>query len=1672
MMFRQMLFTLVLAVFAISGISQAQLAGSYDIGGGNNDYAGFTTAITDLYTQGVGGVVTFNVYGGDYDEWANFQGAIPGASAENTVSFLDASGTARINITAHLDISEGALNLDSCSYLIWDGIDIYLNQVGDSTYKCIALRNSCNENIFRNADMRGAGFTASSIKYGVYMWSTACNNNLFENLHFHRHNTGIRITGSTAQQHTGNIVQDCLFDDVWDGFYLNYVDDCHIRNNDIQCNGAGGSSLRAIDVDALASTASVHIYGNQFHNFVSAGTASFIEGPSGVGSVTNVYNNFFYDVETTGTGSLYAIYGNASGTVNFYFNSLRIGDLTGTGSVYGYYKSSSTNVCNIQNNIFYFAESVEETDVYRGLSAGYYPAVLDNNAYYNDGGAAFQVFDVSAEEYATLADLQANTAFEVSGLEGDPGYTSAADLHILNTVGLVSNGGAQIAGITDDIDGDARSATPDIGADEYEFLAPSNDYAVTHLVDAPALLPELTNVTTMARITNIGADPQTDVPVRLFYNGVQYAEVLVSLASEAVDTVDFNWMTPVSQGPFTLEVQSFLAGDGNSTNDSATVEVQIVGQPMHGPLEIGAGGDYETLSDVVTDLSLRGVDAPVTLNIAVGTYNESISIPAIPGASEINTITFLGEEVVLTSPEIVSGTSPAVELDGADYVTFDNIDITVTVTGRAVVVTNDADHNAFKNAAITGASVSGTSNYGIYVIGGGNDYNLLENLTISGGYWAIRTSGTSSLSDIGNEVSGCTMMEGKYGIQAEYQNGLRIHDCDIQPGWGSAATEIWGINVGAHGANDTTFAYNNRIHNLRISSGSTAHANGITTTATSARVRAYNNFIYDFQITGGTSGVNALRSTNGNAEYYFNSVWLNDVSTTGGATIGINGYYQTGTGTTVLQNNIFRIDEAEAACRSIFRSAGSLTSDNNAVYGTGAAYSTGRDGANSYATLTDWQNGTGQDGNSVSGDPGFVDGSNLHIQPTFPLVNGGAAPIDGIADDIDGDVRNGATPDIGADEYTPVAFAHDYGITGLVGIQPTYVSGQPYVIQADVQNYGSSNETDVPIVLFFDGVAQDTTLLSLTAGTNATVDLDWTAPVTGFQIGMLEAQAFLAGDGYADNDSATAEVTVVGPPMSGIYDLGGGNNDFASFAEAIAALNLRGIDGPVTIDCYEGTYNEALTLTPINGTSFADQVTFQNHEDALLDVVTISSGNNPVVLIDGADFITFDGIDVVCTSLNAFEIQNDADFITLRNLSITGNDSTSSTLNSAVRLHRDGNDNVTLDGLTITMMTYGTRMDVGTGQCDNLEIMNCMVNVANYCIYLDDVHNARVHDNDLQPYGAAGTSIRVQGVYIASLTTGDTIYVYNNNIHNIRFDGTSSSADMAGIYSTMGTAAGSVTYMYNNFISDFIVPLGTGEIFGIYMSSGEHHAYHNSIHVPDGAAVSRSCGAYLSLAATNATLRNNIFASTEADGASYGIFANSASATLSSDHNCFYGTGTGYNVGGITTSNYQTLPEWQGLGHDLNSVAGDPGFLSATDLHIDPLNTLCESAGIAIPGVATDIDGDLRNDPPDIGADEYEGLIPPDPVVDLTVYRDGVTDDTILRWTATLNANSYLIYAGTTPDFALEPGALIGTTGATTFTHVGTVTTDDLLFYVVVASTAPPAPNQHGGGVMHSPTGN
>lgn len=121
-------------------------------------------------------------------------------------------------------------------------------------------------------------------------------------------------------------------------------------------------------------------------------------------------------------------------------------------------------------------------------------------------------------------------------------------------------------------------------------------------------------------------------------------------------------------------------------------------------------------------------------------------------------------------------------------------------------------------------------------------------------------------------------------------------------------------------------------------------------------------------------------------------------------------------------------------------------------------------------TLNGWRAATGQDAQSLVGDPLFTSATDLHITSSLSAVSNAGTPIAEINTDFDGTTRNASTPDIGADEFSsPTAAAVNIGgrvvkpnKRGIFRARVTMTDSQGEARTAFTNQFGYYRFTEVP----------------------------------------------------------------------------------------------------------------------------------------------------------------------------------------------------------------------------------------------------------------------------------------------------------------------------------------------------------------------------------------------------------------------------------------------------------------------------------------------------------------------------------------------------------------------------------------------------------------------------------
>ena len=481
--------------------------------------------------------------------------------------------------------------------------------------------------------------------------------------------------------------------------------------------------------------------------------------------------------------------------------------------------------------------------------------------------------------------------------------------------------------------------------------------------------------------------------------------------------------------------------------------------------------------------------------------------------------------------------------------------------------------------------------------------------------------------------------------------------------------------------------------------------------------------------------------------------------------------------------------------------------------------------------------------------------------------------------------------------------------------------------------------------------------------------------------------------------------TIAGAPLSGIKTVGGIASDYTTLRGALADLSAQGTTAPgVTFVLKAGTYAEDTLVIQTTTASASAPVIITPESGASVAIIGAGSATSPFVIkVDNTSFVTIDGgasrsLTISGSSANAQRgvlISGNSPYCNVKNCIIrsgaySSNSCSAVELSSGVAKAQANYSKI--DGNIIRNAYYGIRL-TGNGASDsllNVTISNNLIDsVAIGGIYTTNTAYGKIYGNDVSVLlgGGAALTSAMYGIYAGSNT--DYIRIYNNRVHDINQQSTSSSITY-GISTNTGAAGHGGNVIYNNMVNLNITQAnGTGSIYPLYISESTFpdSVLFNTVKLQgSGTGVRSSTCFYKGSVTGSCVVKNNVLINLRTDATTgiataIGRPSTGTTATMVSDYNDLYtGTDTAqHKIGRFSTASYyNTLALWAAANAgDASSISQDVSFLSDTDLHINSgVTSGLKNAGVPIPGYTTDIDGDIRNTThPDIGADEFSGNI-------------------------------------------------------------------------------------------------
>lgn len=498
-------------------------------------------------------------------------------------------------------------------------------------------------------------------------------------------------------------------------------------------------------------------------------------------------------------------------------------------------------------------------------------------------------------------------------------------------------------------------------------------------------------------------------------------------------------------------------------------------------------------------------------------------------------------------------------------------------------------------------------------------------------------------------------------------------------------------------------------------------------------------------------------------------------------------------------------------------------------------------------------------------------------------------------------------------------------------------------------------------------------------------------------------------------------------------------------------INGPAVSGPVTIRLVGGSgpYTEQVSIGAIPGASPTRSIRITGGPSReTVQTSTTTTGDRHVIRLSGTRHVTLDSLTLLNTGATygyGIWLTGGADSNYVSNNIVTVNNSSTSTnfagitiSGATVASNGDFGDDNTISGNTVTGGYYGLSCR-GTSTTvfsqRNKWINNVVTDYYLYGLYNYQQNLTEIFGNRLTARATAST-----GNY--------GMYLYYNDRFKCERNVISNNLGTIGIYAFtpnyQGGAATSRASIINNMIGGTC--LGT-TTYGISLATNVTNldVQHNSVWLTSG----NGRGLNVTTGSGNTFLNNSLVVTGSTTG--YAFYA-SAVATISSlNYNNYYAPGSSNFI--FIASAYTPANFVGGGGYNLNSVTGDPAYVSPSNLHMTS-GLLCYNSGT--PGAASiDIDGQPRpaNGAYDIGADEFS--LPTDDVgpealasplapfasgtqpVNLILRNHGVStlDSARITWTLDGGAPTIYNFIGSVPSASNSAPIFLGNANFTPGPH-------------------------------------
>lgn len=517
--------------------------------------------------------------------------------------------------------------------------------------------------------------------------------------------------------------------------------------------------------------------------------------------------------------------------------------------------------------------------------------------------------------------------------------------------------------------------------------------------------------------------------------------------------------------------------------------------------------------------------------------------------------------------------------------------------------------------------------------------------------------------------------------------------------------------------------------------------------------------------------------------------------------------------------------------------------------------------------------------------------------------------------------------------------------------------------------------------------------------------------------------------------------------LSGTYYIPQGTNPqgFATLAAAFNAVNTQGVSGNVVFYIDDNLNETGSNLVLYRGDLSSVNRLLIKPAPTKTPTINITgcttSGHQAYagISIDSTSFVTIDGSnvdggttqDLTITMSDAtngriiIQAYGNSDSIVVKNCILKYAQVPAGPTTSR-GIYVNGQTTGVTDGFLVENCKIGdgtfdpaysisiTGSSTGPIYCSNIAIKNNELYGTLRRVYFFNVGTSssycEISGNKIYGLNAPPTGNVVWGILLN--TYGGTINVFNNKLHSLR--SVTTGTDGMYAFGTLNGLANNVLNIYNNFFGGDFVHNGTGIPASIDVVSFQDapagavvNLYFNTVvlnNMTKQASGRMTCLRFNPAAGSTFDIKNNIFVNLRDSSVARALYFGGTTVTFNSNYNDIYVAGANASVGYFNALNTVSLSDWQtATGMDSLSISADPQLVSLTDFHLQSTGSPVMGMGIAIPGLTTDIDGQTRDSIPELGADEFPGIIPVELIsLNASASKSSVT----LSWSTATETNN------------------------------------------------------------------